>query len=537
MMRKLCPIIAMLLLTGSAFASALQLGVRWRSANALPGTVTALVEGDPDRDRQHNVFASVFSGGTNVLVDFEAYVDDLPIIQWKALPQPMDGGIQTMALEDYNGDGRQELLVVGRHQNNVVLLVYAHTGSPGQDRFDLVYSLTIPNGGTPVGVAVTNFNHNSLKEVTIASNLAQGAAIAIYESSPTPQNPYNLALLHVQAVVSNIQAFAVGDPDGNSPLQIPDQALWTVTNPYAPNPAPLTLYNLYGTAFSVGQITAGVGSGTAVGIFDADGVSGQEIVIARRSSLKISTLSFIRYTGGGRYSAPEDYILPTRFQSITSVDADVRGQSSSRPFIVLGLAQPGGVLVTKYNELQTNVIPYRSEPLGGATLTAIAVDPSQPPSQPTRGFDGDVLLDILLAVNNEIVFLEDNTLVYLSDSSVPRLGGYLRYQVKMPEIPNGVGHCFLSFGEESGCQRHPSVEGCRRVALDPLFHWTARGDPRFFENFDFTTNSQGESPVITVRLPGSPGPSPSSYPIYAQCFVKAGLLIRVTNHIAVPITA
>lgn len=534
MNRKIVCLSIIQLLLVASFVSALQLGVRWRSGPAFPGQVTAMVTGDPDRDNLKNFFIAVKSGNIALLLDYEAQIgDNTPIFKWKPMPEIMEGGIKAMVLGDYDNDGKQELTVAGNNGNYAVILTYEHTGVLGEDAFTRLTPLpTIPSGGMPVGIGITDLDHDGRKELSVGSNLVTGAAIAVYESTPTPANPNFVTLIHLQPANLPLQAFSVGDPDGNHPLRFPDQVLWTSAIPIPPTPTPLTVYSLSGgpaVPFSVAQITASAGSGTALAVADIDGQSGEEIIVGSRMSNTVATVSYIRYQGGGSYSAPETYQLPTQSQSVTSISADTRqrviGFRTDQPPLVFGLSDNGGVIVARYGELRLGTNIYRSQALGGSTQGAIGFDPQRTGSS----FDGDGLFDVLTFVGNEVLFLEDNTLIYLAGSSNPANGGRLQYQVKMPELPNSIGRCFLSFTPTS-CQRYTRVEGCGHIGWDVLFHLTLEVP------IAFTTNSVGDSQIMTFNIPlvtFPPGHIPGPVPVYAQCLVQSGSYMKLTNDVSV----
>ena len=534
MMKRLLILMVMSLALFSVLVSAvnIDLGVQWRTANVLPGQVTALVKGDPDGDGQQNFFAAVLSGNIVNIFGFEFTMNDLPVSVWKSAPIVMDGGIKAMIIGDYDGDGSKELTAVGNHQNDLNVYVYEHNGPIGVDSYNSVspfqstqYPNTVPSGGSPVGVEITDVNHNGLKELMIATNLVAGGAIGVYESAPGGSNIVTPIPQGVQPVLQTMQAFAAGDADGNF-NGVPDQAVYTYAAPPSPTPGTLTVFNVDWPAVgpaTTTPINAGTGSGTEIAVYDADGRTGKEIVVANRAN-KNTFLSFIKYIGR-TYSVAGTYQLPIRFMSVTSIKVQGLGassfQTSNQP-IALGLSGAGGFLVTTYGELSSNVAPYIVAPPGYPTVNAI----------PNDDADNDGLKDFLVAAGNEVLFYEDKTLVYLAATSNPRPGGALRFTVKNT-ISNGQGLCFLAFAIVANCVRYVGVEGSNCLSQDVLFHWSiARDPPTTFQNFLFNTDSRGNSiGNIVFNIPAFqvPPSAPGQISVHMQCVTMQGQQGRITN--------
>jgi len=263
--------------------------------------------------RQHLPVRSVtIVAGLLILCLHPAFAQSPPPVSFNAAKNFRAGFTTSVAVSDFDGDGKRDLVVANNSGGVSVLL------GNGDGTFQAGVNYTA--GTTPYSVAVGDFNGDGHPDLVVANN-GGGVSVLLGNGDGTFQPPVNYA------AGTTPNSVAVGDfnGDGHPDLAVADQG----------GGVSVLLGNGDGTFQAGVNYTAGTTPySVAVGDFNGDGHS--DLAVANRGSGDVSVLLG---NGDGTFQAAVNYTAGTTPNSV--VVGDFNGDG--RPDLVL--VNYGGVSV------------------------------------------------------------------------------------------------------------------------------------------------------------------------------------------------
>jgi hypothetical protein len=234
---------------------------------AVGSQVFAVVVGDFNGDGRPDLAVTNFPNGTvTVLLNTTAAGASAPAF---AAQQTfaVGSGPNAVAVGDFNGDGRPDLAVTNSNDKTVSVLL--NTTPAGSSATSFAAQVTFALGNTPASVAVGDFNGDGRPDLAIA-NFPQATVLVLLNTTPAGASAPTFAAQQPFAVGSGPDAVAVGDfnGDGRPDLAVANANGGTMSVLLNTTPAGASA-----PAFAAQQ-TFAVGGGpdaVAVGDFNGDG--------------------------------------------------------------------------------------------------------------------------------------------------------------------------------------------------------------------------------------------------------------------------
>ncbi len=176
---------------------------------------------------------------------------------------------QSVAVGDFNGDGKPDLVVANSGSNNVSILL-----GNGDGTFQ--YQVTYTTGTTPYSVAVGDFNGDTHLDLAVANDASNSVSILLGNGDGTFQNAVNYS------VGSNPHSVAVGDFNRDGKLDV-------VTANYSSGNVSVLLGNGNGTLQTMVNYAAGTDP-RSVTVADFNGDGAPDVAVANGGSSNVSVL-------------------------------------------------------------------------------------------------------------------------------------------------------------------------------------------------------------------------------------------------------
>jgi hypothetical protein len=290
---------------------------------------------------------------------------------------PVGGGPDSVAVGDINGDGKQDIVAANTNPDSVSVLLRnaANTG------FDVQVSFLV--GRSPIAVAVGDFNGDRKQDIVTANANGNSVSVLLRNAANTGFDP------KVDLEVGNLaQSVAVGDFNGDGKQDI-------VTANYTSNSVSVLLRNAANTGFDA-QAQFAVGTNPAsVAVGDFNGDNKQDIVASNNNSPNVSVL--LRNAANTGFDPKVDLEVGNLAQSVAVGDFNGDGKQD----IVAGNYGPNTVSVLLRNAANTAFAPKITFAVGAVgILFSVAVG----------DLNGDNRQDIVAAVNgaNAVSVLQGN---------------------------------------------------------------------------------------------------------------------------------
>jgi uncharacterized repeat protein (TIGR01451 family) len=210
---------------------------------------------------------------------------------------------RSVAIGDFNGDGKSDLAVANQASNNVSILLGTGTGT-----FGAATNLTA--GANPTFVAIGDFNGDGKSDLATANQNSGNVSILLGTGTGTFGAATNFT------VGTTPSSVAIGDfnGDGKSDLAVAN---------FSSNNVSILLGTGTGTLGAATNLTVGTSPySVAIGDFNGDGIS--DLAVANYGS---ATVSILPGTGTGTFGAVTDFSAGTNPSSVAIGDFNGDGKS------------------------------------------------------------------------------------------------------------------------------------------------------------------------------------------------------------------
>ncbi len=257
------------------------------------------------------------------------------------------GGPASVAVGDFNGDGRPDLATADFFGNTVSILL--NDTAPGASGASFTLAASPVVGSGPLGVVIGDFNGDGKPDLAAAN--ASGNTVAILlNSTASGAASASFTLAASPAVGSNPRGIVIGDFDGDGK---PDLATANANSNTVSILLNTTAPGASGASFTLVASPA-VGSyplSVAVGDFNGDG--GPDLAVVNRDGNNVSVLlntrlqaSLSRTFAVGAVTAHAADITPDPFVFARVKDAEILTAYISNEITVSGLEVPATIKVT-----------------------------------------------------------------------------------------------------------------------------------------------------------------------------------------------
>ncbi len=207
------------------------------------------------------------------------------------------------AIGDFNGDGKSDLAVANSGSNNVSILLGTGSGT-------FAPPTNFAVGSAPLFVAVGDFNGDGNIDLAVVNNSSNNVSILLGAGNGTFGAPTNVA------VPNDPRSLAIGDFDGDGKSDL------VVANGTSNNIS-ILLGTGSGTFGAATNLTAGtLPLSVAVGDFNGDGKN--DLAVANYSS---NNLSILLGTGSGTFGAATNFAVAASPRLVAIGDFDGDGKS------------------------------------------------------------------------------------------------------------------------------------------------------------------------------------------------------------------
>ena len=213
------------------------------------------------------------------------------------------GNPMAVAVGDMNGDGFPDLVVANETDSDVSVLLGNGTGTFGSPT-----TYTVPTGGSPVSVALADFNNDGHLDIAVADQLGngQGSTVSVLLFD-TKTNGFDASVEYYTASTPTGVIAGDFDNDGNQDLAVSASVGNTISILWGK-----------GDGTFVGQVNAGTGdtpNAVAAGDFNKDGTL--DLVSANSGD---NTVTVVLNNGNRTFQARADYPAGTDPYSIVAKD-------------------------------------------------------------------------------------------------------------------------------------------------------------------------------------------------------------------------
>jgi len=280
----------------------------------------AVATGDFNGDGRVDVAAANF-GGNMVSVLLNTTVPGTTTAVFAPrVDFPTGAGAQSVAVADFNDDGRLDLAIANANANSVSILL--NTTPAGSNTVSFAPRLDLGVGTNPQSVAVGDFNLDGRVDVAAANFGSNTVSVLRNTTTPGAATATFAARLDL-ALGNGPQSVAVGDFDGDGRLDLVTANATANTVSVARN------ITLTGPAPSFTRQDYAVGNGpqsVAVGDFDGDGRL--DITTANATAGTVSVLRNVTASGfAPAFTASFNYAVGGAPVSVTVGDYDGDGRS------------------------------------------------------------------------------------------------------------------------------------------------------------------------------------------------------------------
>ncbi len=306
----------------------------------------------------------------------------------------------SVAVGDFNGDGRPDIVVANRNTAGTVTILL-NTTAPGATVPSFAAPQTFAVGNTPYSVAVGDFNDDGRPDLAVA-NFGSGTASVLMDTTAAGATTLSFAAQQTFAVGASPISVAVGDfnGDGKPDLVVANHGSNTVSVLTDTTAAGAT------TASFAPQQTFNVGSlpySVAVGDFNGDGKP--DLVVANEGVGTVSVLMDKTAAGATTlsFAAQQTFAVGANPFSVAVADFDGDG----RPDIVAANNATSGTISVL---LDTTAAGSTTASFAAQQTFAAA---NLPASVAVGDFNGDGRTDVVAANNG------DKTASVLLDATTP----------------------------------------------------------------------------------------------------------------------
>ncbi|GAB3690455.1 hypothetical protein GCM10027592_07730 [Spirosoma flavus] len=214
---------------------------------------------------------------------------------------PVGSGPRSVAIGDFNGDGKPDLAVGNRNGNTVSILLGTSTGS-------FAPQTTFAVGANPISVAVSDFNSDGKADLVIANSGSNNVSVVLGDGTGAfgPKTDFAAGTSPYCVVVSDFNG------DGKADLAIANQLSNTVS----------VLLGTGTGSFGPQTTFAVTGATQSVAVSDFNGDSKVDLVIANSNG---NTVSVLLGDGAGGFGPKTDFT--TGFSPFSVAVSDFNGDN------------------------------------------------------------------------------------------------------------------------------------------------------------------------------------------------------------------
>ncbi|HXH92760.1 MAG TPA: FG-GAP-like repeat-containing protein [Thermoanaerobaculia bacterium] len=266
------------------------------SAGTGPASIAV---GDFNSDGKSDLaIANAGSNNVSILLGTGSGTFGFPYTNFAAGSSP-----SSVAIGDFNGDGKSDLAVANSGSNNISILLGNGSGAFGP-------AANFAVGSTPLSVVVGDFNGDGNSDLAVVNNSSNNVSILLGTGTGTFGAPTNVT------VPNDPRSLAIGDFDGDGKS---DLAVANGTS----NNISILLGTGLGTFGPATNLTAGtLPVSVAVGDFNGDGKN--DLAVANYSS---NNVSILLNTGSGTFGAATNFAVAATPRLVAIADFNGDGKS------------------------------------------------------------------------------------------------------------------------------------------------------------------------------------------------------------------